>query len=159
MVRNDVLIISDGYKFNFRVALLIKNKDRILLESIKDFWNMPGGRIKFGESTLQATQREAIEEFGIELKNLKLFHVAENFFSWMGNYQQELLFVYGCELADEHELILKDSFECKDSKEKMFKWFDKGTILKREIKCLPNLIYELVDSNTTIINHSIDKAD
>lgn len=159
MQNEDISIVKDGVKFNFRVALLIKNKNKVLLESTKDFWNMPGGRVKFGESTLQSIKRETIEEFGINIENIRLLHIAENFFSWMGNNQQELLFVYVANLNDNHELVSKNNFKSKDSDRKTFKWFNINLIRNKEIKCLPQVIYELVDQDISVINSSIDKTD
>ena len=56
----DVSIMVGDTKFNFRVACILENNNRVLLHkaNIDNFWNMPGGRIKAGENSLCAIKRE-----------------------------------------------------------------------------------------------------
>ena len=58
----NIAIVNGENKFNFRVAVLIENKGRVLLETAGEFWNMIGGRVQFGESSLDAAKRELKEE-------------------------------------------------------------------------------------------------
>lgn len=64
-------------KFNFRVACILENNNRVLLHKadIDNFWNMSGGRIKAGENSLCAIKREMEEELNVKLKNPKLIHI------------------------------------------------------------------------------------
>lgn len=58
----------DHNKFNFRVAGIAIHNNRILLHTTEkdDFWNLPGGRVEFNESTDQTIIREIKEELDIE---------------------------------------------------------------------------------------------
>ena len=56
----DVNFSVDANRFNFRVAGFIRIDDKILLQKSPqmDFYNLPGGRVKFGESTVEAIIKE-----------------------------------------------------------------------------------------------------
>ena len=153
MENKDISIVNGDDRFNFRVGLLVKHKQRVLLEDVKDFWNLIGGRVKFGESSIDAAQRELVEELGIEVKNLKLVNVSENFFNWLGKNQHEILFVYLVELDDSYEITTKQEFKCLDSTE-MFKWHNIDKI--DSIVCKPEIIKTLVKSNNEKIIHTIN---
>ena len=141
-------------KFNFRVAALIKHKNKILLEFSWDFWNMPGGRVQMGESTLDALKREMLEEMNLVVEDCELVQVYENFFDWLGDNQHELLFVYKIELDENSELLKKDDFKCSDSDEITFKWHDAKDV--KNLKCLPECIYDLAVNDYKTIQHSIN---
>lgn len=53
-----------------------------------------GGRIKIGETSREAMIRETIEEIGVEVKELTLCSVIENFFVSENQKVQEICFVY-----------------------------------------------------------------
>jgi 8-oxo-dGTP diphosphatase len=61
----DILI-----KYNFGIVL-IKRKN----EPYKDYWAVPGGFVEYGERVEEAAKREAKEETGLNIDNLKLIGV------------------------------------------------------------------------------------
>ena len=63
---DDISIVNKEYKLNTRVAIVIENEGRYLLENLDgyDYYNLPGGRVKFGETTDIAVVRELNEELG-----------------------------------------------------------------------------------------------
>ena len=149
----NITIVNGENKFNFRVAILIENKGRFLLETAGEFWNMIGGRVQFGESSLEAAKRELKEELNIEVDYLTFINVSEIFFEWMGKKQQEVLFVYKVILSDEYAITSKDKFKCLDTNE-MFEWHNKKNIEK--LVCKPDIIKKLIFQND-IISHQIEK--
>ena len=151
--QNVSLIIGDN-KFNYRVAVLIENNGRVLLENSGDFWNMVGGRVHIGESSLETAKRELKEELGIEIFDLKLINVSENFFEWMGKHQNEMLFVYKVDLDNNYEITQKDNFKCLDSDE-IFKWHKIDDI--DSLVCKPAIIKELAKRDNNQITHTIEK--
>ena len=57
-------VIKDGeYKFNYRVAAVFVNKDKILLQSTAEdsYLALPGGRVKYNETTIEALKRDKIQ--------------------------------------------------------------------------------------------------
>ncbi|WP_018349514.1 NUDIX hydrolase [Longispora albida] len=59
-----------------------------------------GGGIEYGETALEAVHRELNEEIGAELADVTLLGVLENIFDRDGVEGHEVVFVFGCRLAD-----------------------------------------------------------
>lgn len=135
------------------MAVLIEHDDKVLLETSGGFWNMIGGRVHFGDSTLISAKREIKEELGFDIENLELINVSENFFSWLGYNQQELLFVYRASLDDSFDCTKVEELKCADA-DKVFKWHKKSEVAN--LDCKPEIIKELITSNTDKITHKID---
>lgn len=155
IIDKDLNIIQDNVRFNFRVGVALIHEGKILLQNHSDcdFWNLPGGRVKFGEDTLSAIKREVKEELLIDVDNLKLVDISENFFMWDDKYVQELLFIYTTELSSNNVLTQKQDFHSADKPEETCHWFDFEEI--QNLKCLPELIYTLNLGDT--IKHEILK--
>ena len=95
--KKDIRIKNDGYNFHFRVAAVIVQDDKFLIQQIDgyDYYILPGGHALLGESSLKALEREVREEVGcdIDLEKCKLFCLHENFYNkkeklehWIENY-------------------------------------------------------------------------
>lgn len=153
MDNQNITFKNGDIKFNFRVAVLIEHKDKVLLETSGEFWNMIGGRVHFGDSTLEAAKRELKEELNVDIANLKLINVSENFFPWMGSNQQELLFVYRAVVDNSYEFTKKEKIKCADA-EKIFKWHNKKDV--ENLVCKPEIIKTLV-KQCKDITHEITK--
>jgi 8-oxo-dGTP pyrophosphatase MutT (NUDIX family) len=91
----DLTIPLENITLNIRVAVLIENADGFILEKNKKGFYFPiGGRIKAGESSLEAAKRETLEELGVEITGLKLKAIAELFFDEPQTRFQEICFIY-----------------------------------------------------------------
>ena len=128
MKNSDIIFINNNIKFNFRVGLIIQNKNRFLLQkSIKDdFFGLIGGRVQLGENTKKTAIREAKEELDIDINedNLKINFISENFFSYNTQKFHEILYIYKYRIDDFHELAKKDNFPCCDKISTTMQWFD-----------------------------------
>lgn len=117
----------DHNKFNFRVAGIAIYNHRILLHTTAkdDFWNLPGGRVEFNESTDQTIKREMKEELDIEVQVRKLLFVNENFFTYEDKHYHEIGFYYVIDFPDGHEIIKKDGefTGIEDNGKLIFRWF------------------------------------
>ena len=153
----DISLMEDGYKLNYRTAAIITCGDRILLQRGMevDFWNMPGGRVKFGESSLEAIKRELAEELDLHIENPKLIAYCENFFPFDGKNYHELLTVYQYELPKDHPVANMETFYALDNFNVIYGWFNKGEV--KNIKCKPEIIYSLVTKSDDKIIHSITR--
>ncbi|MEU7874899.1 NUDIX domain-containing protein [Dactylosporangium sp. NPDC049140] len=64
------------------------------------FYRPLGGGIEFGETAEAAVHREMREELGVGLLDVRLLGVLENIFQAFGGAGHEIVFVFGCRLAD-----------------------------------------------------------
>jgi ADP-ribose pyrophosphatase YjhB (NUDIX family) len=81
--------------FNLRVAAILGRGDEILLCSVDrlDYWFLPGGRVRLGESSDGALARELAEELGHELPARRLALIVENIYH-DGTLQHEVGLYY-----------------------------------------------------------------
>lgn len=127
-------------KFNFRVALICRSNNKILLQkSDKDiYWSLIGGRVKLDEDTKSAIIRECEEELGVLLKRdeLCLIKVIENFFTYNQIKFHEILFIY---TVDDNEILNKlDNFKTLDKEDVVNKWIDYEEI--NELDLQPTIV-------------------
>lgn len=78
----DIRIKNDKFSFHYRVAGLIEQNGKFLIQKIDgyDYYILPGGHVKLGESSRAAIRREILEEVGCNIQLSKLFCVHENFY-------------------------------------------------------------------------------
>ena len=72
-----------GGRFNLRAAAMITRDDQILLCQVDPLgcWFLPGGRVRFGESSDAALARELAEELGLDLPPGRPALIVENIFT------------------------------------------------------------------------------
>lgn len=123
----DLTFDGDFGKFNVRVAVLVEHADKLLVQTEGNNHWLIGGRIHFGENSMQAVLREISEELCYKVSDqdsLKLNFVCENFFMWDKTLCHEHLFIYRLILSDDSELIHRDGFKCGDNDRFTEKWID-----------------------------------
>lgn len=69
-----------------RVMMLKDGKVLLVRQTYMPGWFMPGGGVKRGETLEQATRREAREETGAELGDVKLMGAYSNFTEWKSDH-------------------------------------------------------------------------
>ncbi len=81
----DCTFLTDSGKFNFRIGVIITNGRKVLMarnpNESREFYYSVGGRVKFGESLVDAVVREVKEETGITCEVEKMAAIHENFFT------------------------------------------------------------------------------
>lgn len=88
--------------FNLRVVAIIKRDDKVLFKKDLDhFYTLPGGRVRFGETTERAIKRILYENFNLRVTINRLVSINENFFSYSDDDYHEVLFVYHCDLRED----------------------------------------------------------
>lgn len=151
MQKKDIIIKDDesNFKFNFRVAGIFVNDSKILLQKCEkdNYYSLIGGRIKYGETTIEALIREIQEEIGIKVnkKETKLINVSENFFKYNGKKFHELLFIYK---INNKQIDQISEIKTLDKTNVVNKWYDISKLNVMDVR--PNIITNLIENNKIV---------
>lgn len=91
-----------------KALCLFRHNEKVLLAKAYDrskdeyFLRPIGGGVEFGETSVQAIEREVEEEIQQQLTQPKLICVIENIFSFDGQQGHEIVFVYDAKFVDSH---------------------------------------------------------
>lgn len=112
---------NNNFRFNARAAALIFNKDKtkILLYKVddgRDFFLLPGGRVKEFEDSKEAIKREIYEELGYKLE-FEICSIQENFLKKDNKNIMQYCFCYKAIYEDD---ITKSIIKCKDRENQYF---------------------------------------
>lgn len=138
--------------FNYRVGIVIRKDDKILVQKDgpSDYYTFIGGRVKLGESSIEASIREFREETGTLAKYVKTLGIVENFFK--SNYNNknyhEILIINELEIDTEIEDI--KNIEGKDE---IYKWLSIDEL--KNAKFLPEIVLDIINNNNLV--HVINK--
>lgn len=158
-MNNDIQFEKNDYVFNYRVAIVIRKDNKILIQ--KDAGakhiTLPGGRCELGESTADTAIREFKEETGIDAEIVKGLGMIENFFSssFNGKKYHEILMILEAKIINK-ELYDKNIFDNIEEKKKDFltyEWLEIDKLKDNNFK--PKIIVDILKSATFI--HFINK--
>lgn len=110
------------------VGLVIRRGRSILLYRRVKFpeaghWNIPGGKVDFMESSEEAARREAEEETGLRVGDMRFLCVSENRFPEDGHHWVSLIYVTD-DFAGEPRVMEPDKLP-------EFGWFDLDALPER----------------------------
>jgi len=120
-----IMFDGDGWRFNYRVAGILLDGDRVLLERDVESGTccLPGGRVEFGEAASEATLREMREELGVEVKIERLIWAVDNFFQMDGQRYHEPSFYFLVSLPEASALPKGESFANQDNSRTVLQWY------------------------------------
>lgn len=91
-MRQNVFVLKSFCIFSKDDSVLVyKGRDSF---TGKEFYRFIGGKVEFGETSLEAVQREVLEETGRKLSGPTLVKTLENIFTYNGRLNHEVDFVY-----------------------------------------------------------------
>ena len=104
--QKDLTLKTAHGMFNFRIGYLIFNGNKILLQKHPNdnYWFITGGRVEFGDDTKETVIREISEELSLDVTNLDLAGLIENFFNLEGHAFHELATFYRVKIAKDFEI-------------------------------------------------------
>lgn len=120
----DISMMMGGYKFNYRVACVIKNNGKVLLHKNKDddFFALPGGRVAVGEDSVATLKREFKEEIGTDIEVKEFEGLIENFFEYSDKKYHELMLLFEAEFCDKNYYDKEKIVGIEDNGKLEFVW-------------------------------------
>ena len=150
----DINFKEEGYTFNFRVAALIRNENKILVEQNKqvDYYGLPGGRCKLGEDSLSAIIREMLEETGEEMEYVRSVGILENFFisRYTHSPYHEILMIHELKFKNKDTYKKDNIINLEEKKDGKFYWKE----IDELNKCKPEIVFKHL--NDTEFFHMIN---
>ena len=155
----DINFKEEGYTFNFRVAALIRNGNKILVEQNKqvDYYGLPGGRCKLGEDSISAIIREMLEETGEEMEYVRSVGILENFFisRYTNSPYHEILIIHELEFKNKDVYRKDNIINLEEKKDAKFYWKE----IDELNKCKPEIVFKHLNDKEffQLINNDIKK--
>ena len=129
---------------------LIKKDNRVFISQgydpvkQKTFYRAMGGGVDFGETSLEALEREFQEEIQAKLTNISYLGCLENLFTFNGKQGHELLQVYQCDFADAKFYELESLVFAEGKRQKTALWVDIALFKSGELLLVPEPFLELL---------------
>jgi 8-oxo-dGTP diphosphatase len=99
-MNKQITIVSGFLYHNGKVLLNLRTEEELPDAHMK--WELPGGKIDFGEAPEEAVKREFFEETGVEVRVERLFpKMWTNYWEYPWGTQQTLCFTFLCSLVSE----------------------------------------------------------
>lgn len=129
---------------------LIKKGNRVFISQGYDpvkqqtFYRAMGGGVDFGETSLEALQREFQEEIQAQLTNINYLGCLENLFTFNGKPGHELLQVYQCDFVDPKFYQLESLTFAEGKRQKTALWVDVALFKSGELLLVPKPFLDLL---------------
>jgi 8-oxo-dGTP pyrophosphatase MutT (NUDIX family) len=130
---------------------LIRDGNRIFISEGYDpvkqqtFYRAMGGGVDFGETSIEALQREFQEEIQADLTNIKFLGCLENLFTFNGKPGHEILFVYQCDFADSKFYQLEQLVFAEGERKKRGLWVEISRFKSGELNLVPEQFLEYIN--------------
>ena len=127
---------------------LIRNGDKIFLSEGYDpikkstFYRAMGGGVDFGETSLEALNREFQEEIQAELKNIRYLGCLENIFTFNGKPGHEIIQLYQCDFVEPKYYQLEKQEFTEGERKKTAVWVDINQCKSGELRLVPEQFLE-----------------
>ena len=151
----DINFKGEGITFNLRVAALIRNGCKILVEKNDevDYYGLVGGRCHLGENSIEAIKREVLEETGEEVEYVRSVGLIENFFTsrYTNSPYHEILIINELKFKNQHMYKESSIINLEEKKHAKFYWKE----ISELNKCKPEIAFKHLNDATFF--HLINK--
>ena len=106
------------------------------------YWDLPGGKIEYGETPDETLRREVLEEIDVKIKNLK--SVGVWFFYSPHSKSQVICHTFSCEPLG--EIAINTTKNPADESFVGFEWLTLKEVLNRSDMNLPASLISLIES-------------
>jgi ADP-ribose pyrophosphatase YjhB (NUDIX family) len=116
---NDILFHREDFVFSYRVAGILVQNGKVLLQRPDDSaaYAFPGGHVGFGETNAETLIREFKEEVSAEIEVLEFKWVEENFFRWGDKLCHQISLSHLVKLKDTAQIPPDGRFISKEDDE------------------------------------------
>lgn len=158
-MNNDITFERNENVFNYRVAIVIKNDKKVLIQkdTRANHITLPGGRCELGESSADTAIREFMEETGIETESIKGLGMIENFFvsSFNGKKYHEILLIQELKFKNfnDYKKTIINNIEEKKKDFLTYEWLEINKLKENNFK--PEIIINIINKNE--FTHYINK--
>ncbi|MBG1258473.1 NUDIX hydrolase [Nostoc commune] len=128
---------------------LIRDGERIFLSEGYDpvkqetFYRALGGGVEFGETSLDALQREFQEEIQADLTNIKYLGCIENLFTFNDRQGHEIIQLYQCDFVDSKFYQLESLvFSESQTHKHRALWMDISRFKSGEFRLVPEVFFD-----------------
>jgi ADP-ribose pyrophosphatase YjhB (NUDIX family) len=151
------IVFKDGQSvFNYRVAAVWLHEGHILLhrDAKANDWSLPGGRVAFGEDSIDSLKREMKEELNVVVDVERLLFVNENFFPFQNHQFHEIGFYYLVSLNNNH-LFQQGPFYGEEGERLIYQWVPLSTI--ENITLYPEKFKSLLNKLPDNVEHIVTR--
>ncbi len=148
MKKRDINVRIEDYILNCRAVAIIINDNEILFQKRKqdEFWALPGGKIRVGETTKATILRELEEELGLNKFEVSdVSTVSEYFFEFGEEKYHQFIFGHKVMVSDDEWIFKDNEFDGIEEQENLvFKWFKLDELETAPIK--PDFLKEQLEN-------------
>ena len=152
-MNKDMCVACDDGILNIRAgAIIMKDRNLLMVGNDRDYLYSVGGRLKFGETAEDAVVREVFEETGVQMEIDRLGFVHENYFygdapSNLNKLIYEITFFFYMKVPDTFAPI-SESFT-EDNSEEHLRWVS----LDEDMKMYPEFFRTELKNPTDTVKH------
>ncbi len=124
--------------FNYRVAAIIWNGNKILIEKKKDvnYLSLMGGRVHLNETSIEAIKREIKEETNYDTEYIRSVGLIENFYisKYTSRLCHEILIIHELKFKDKEAYKKEEIINNEENDNAKFVWIDIEELKKLDLK-------------------------
>lgn len=143
----DITIDVGEYRLNMRATGLIIHKNKLLVHKDirEEYCTLLGGRVTFGENSVDTIKREVEEELGKRAEVIGYIGTIENFFEANQRKYHEIILIHQVEFTNSEDKEIEYTLHNIEGKEYLqYEWIDLEKIQEYEIRprCLKEILVQ-----------------